>query len=95
VPASNDTSQPHDLAPSPERDACGERSFGAAGRKGQPVLVTRNERKGCRKRHLEARMHDRLRRQQQHGYGRNRDGAEGQGLTVNHHPNEYNRNHDE
>jgi hypothetical protein len=88
-------SEPYDLAPSPERNARGERRIGAPGHKGQFVLVAGNERKGCRKGHLEAWMHDRLRRQQQHAYGGNRDDAEGQALTVNHHPDEHNRNHDE
>jgi hypothetical protein len=48
-----------------------------------------------RKRHLEARMHDRLRREQQHPKGGHGEGAKRQRRPVDHHSDQDDRRHDE
>ena len=40
-------------------------------------------------------MHDRLRREQQHGESRDRDGAEGERRAVEHDADQHDRDHDE
>ena len=96
APATSDaTSKRHDLAPAPERDARAERRLRLRRQPGQPALIGRDQRERCRKRHLEARMHDRFRRDCQQHQSRHRDGAERQRRTVEHHPDQHDRGHDE
>ena len=83
-----------DLAPAPQRHARGQRRVGL-GAPRQAVLIGRDQRQRRGKRHLEARMHDRLRREQQHGEGGDRDGAEGQRRPVEHDADQHDRDHDE
>jgi hypothetical protein len=50
----------------------------------------------CRgKRHLKARMHDCLRRHEQHGKGGDGDGAEGERRPVEHDADQHDGDHDE
>ena len=86
--------QPNDLSRAPERHARPERGVGI-GAPRQPVLIAAIKRQRCRKRHLEARMHDRLRRKQQHADRRNRKRAKGQRRAIQHHANEHDCDHDE
>jgi hypothetical protein len=71
------------------------RAASGAAHPGQPLLVTGDERKGRRKRHLKARVDHRLGREQKDTESCHRDGAEGERLTIDHHPNQDNRDHDE
>jgi hypothetical protein len=54
-----------------------------------------DQRKRRRKRHLEARMHHGLRREQQHRERRDRDGPQRQRRPVGHHADQHHRGHDE
>ena len=86
--------QPGDLAPAPQRHARAERGVGT-GTPRQPILIGRDQRQRRRKRHLEARMHDRLRREQQHGEGRDRERPQRQRRPVGHHADQDDGGHDE
>ncbi len=80
---------PHSATRAPRR------GVGAGHHPRQAALVGGNQRQRRRKRHLEARMHDRLRREQQHAEGRDRERAERQRRPVGHHADQHDRGHDE
>jgi hypothetical protein len=84
-----------DLAHAPERSAGAERGIGAGARPREAALVAGDQRQGRRKRHLEARVHDRFGRKHQDQQRRDRHRAQGQDRPIEHHADEHDRDHDE
>jgi hypothetical protein len=60
-----------------------------------PICTSATSPEGGRKRHLEARMHQRFRRHHQHDHGGNRQRAEGDGAAVDHDRDQHHRRHEE
>ena len=84
-----------DFAHAPQRRASAERGIGSGAPPGDAALVAGNQRQRCRKRHLEARMHHRFRREQQHHQYGNGHGAERQDRSIEQDADQYDRDHDE
>ena len=80
-----------DLAAAPQRHPGADRGVGAGRHPGQAALVGGDQRKRRRKRHLEARMHHRLRGQQQHAERRERQRPQRQRRPVDHHADQHDR----
>ena len=93
-PATSDAKSSPVTSRAPHSAARGERRIGL-GVPRPAVLIARDQRQRRRKRHLEARMHHRLRREQQHCEGRDRNGAEGERRAIEHDADEHDRDHDE
>ena len=72
-----------------------ERGVGSGGDPGDAALIGGDQRQRRRERHLEARMHHRLRRQQHDRERRHRDGAQRQRRPVRHDADQHHRCHDE
>jgi hypothetical protein len=58
-------------------------------------LHQRHQAKRCRKRHLKARVHQRLRRDHQHDQGCDRKRAEGDGPAIDHDGDQHHGCHEE
>ena len=76
--------QHHQLAPAPQRDPRGGRIVGRGKQPGHADLHQRDQPEGGRKRHLETRMHQRLRRDREHDHRGDRQRAESDGAAVDH-----------
>jgi hypothetical protein len=87
--------QRHDLAATPQRHAGGRGMIGACEHPRHADLHQRHQAKGCRKRHLKARMHQRFRRDPEHDQGRDRERTEGDGAAVDHDSDQHHRGHEE
>ena len=83
------------LAPAPQRDARAARRIGASLHPWNSALVGRDQCERRRKRHLEARMHDRLGQENEHAKRGERQIAQGQRGAVHHHTDQQDRRHDE
>jgi hypothetical protein len=84
-----------DFAHAPKRGAGAERGIGAGAHPRQPAFVARDQRQCRRERHLEARVHDCFRREQQHQERCDRHRAQGQDRPIEHDADEHDRDHDE
>ncbi|GCC47507.1 hypothetical protein chiPu_0031677, partial [Chiloscyllium punctatum] len=85
----------HELTPAPQRKARGDRMVGRCQEVRQPDLHQRHQPQRRGKRHLEARMHQRLRRDREHDQRRHRQRSEGDGAAVDDHRDQHHGRHEE